>query len=51
MGLVRFSVQTATIPLNGINQLIFVKVKCSSLFEVRAEFFNIVYGLHKAQDK
>jgi hypothetical protein len=33
----------AIIPLNNINQLIFVKVKCGVLFEVRTEFLNIIY--------
>jgi len=28
--------------LNGINQLIFVMVKCCFLFEVRTEFLNII---------
>jgi hypothetical protein len=28
------------ISLNGINQLIFVMVKCGVLFEVRPEFLN-----------
>jgi hypothetical protein len=40
MNLVRFSVLTAIISLNGINQLIFVMVKCGVLFEVRTEFLN-----------
>jgi hypothetical protein len=35
-----FSMQTTTISLNGVNQLIFVKVKCGVLFEVRTEFLN-----------
>jgi hypothetical protein len=39
---VRFSLQTAIISLNSVNQLIFVMVKCSVLFEVRAEFLNII---------
>jgi hypothetical protein len=30
------------ISLNSINQLIFVVVKCSDLFEVRTEFLNII---------
>jgi hypothetical protein len=29
--------------LNRINQLIFVMVKCSVLFEVRTEFLNNIY--------
>jgi hypothetical protein len=37
-----FSVQTAIIPLNNINQLIFVMVKCGVLFKVRTEFLNII---------
>jgi hypothetical protein len=28
--------------LNGVNQLIFVMVKCGVLFEVRTEFLNII---------
>jgi hypothetical protein len=28
--------------LNSVNQLIFVMVKCSVLFEVRTEFLNII---------
>jgi hypothetical protein len=28
--------------LNSVNQLIFVMVKCGVLFEVRAEFLNII---------
>jgi hypothetical protein len=31
------------ISLNGINQLIFVMVKCGVLFEVRTEFLNNIY--------
>jgi hypothetical protein len=30
------------ISLNSINQLIFVMVMCSVLFEVRTEFLNII---------
>jgi hypothetical protein len=30
------------ISLNSINQLIFLLVKCCVLFEVRAEFLNII---------
>jgi hypothetical protein len=33
---------TAIIPLNGINQLIFVMVKDGVLFEVQTEFLNII---------
>jgi hypothetical protein len=40
MGVVWFSLQTAIISLNNINQLIFVMVKCGVLFEVRTEFLN-----------
>jgi hypothetical protein len=40
IGFVRFSLQTAIISLNSINQLIFVMVKCGVLFEVRTEFLN-----------
>jgi hypothetical protein len=42
MGFVCFSLQTAVIYLNSINQLIFVMVKCGVLFEVRTEFLNII---------
>jgi hypothetical protein len=38
MGFVWFSVQTAIISLNSINQLIFVMVNCGVLFEVQTEF-------------
>jgi hypothetical protein len=30
------------VSLNSINQLIFVMVKCSVLFEVQTEFLNII---------
>jgi hypothetical protein len=40
MGFVRFSMQTAIISLNSVNQLIFVMVKCGVLFEVQIEFLN-----------
>jgi hypothetical protein len=43
MGFVRFSKYTAIISLNNINQLIFAMVKSCVLFEVRAEFLNIIY--------
>jgi hypothetical protein len=42
MGLVCFSLYTAIISLNSINQLIFVMMKCGVLFEVRTEFLNII---------
>jgi hypothetical protein len=42
MGILLFSVWTAIIFLNNINQLIFVMVKCDDLFEVRTEFLNII---------
>jgi hypothetical protein len=42
MGLVCFSLYTAIIFLNSINQLIFVMMKCGVLFEVRIEFLNII---------
>jgi hypothetical protein len=29
-------------PLNSVNQLIFVTVKCGVLFEVRTEFLNVI---------
>jgi hypothetical protein len=35
-----FSVYTAIISLNSVNQLILVMVKCGVLFEVRTEFLN-----------
>jgi hypothetical protein len=35
-----FSIHTAIISLNSVNQLIFVMVKCGVLFEVRTEFLN-----------
>jgi hypothetical protein len=40
MGFVLFYLLTSIISLNGINQLIFVMVKCGVLFEVRTEFLN-----------
>jgi D-alanyl-lipoteichoic acid acyltransferase DltB (MBOAT superfamily) len=40
IGFVGFSLQTAIISLNSVNQLIFVMVKCGVLFEVRTEFLN-----------
>jgi hypothetical protein len=40
MGSVWFSVSTAIIYLNSVNQLIFLMAKCSVLFEVRTEFLN-----------
>jgi hypothetical protein len=43
MGFAWFSLQTAIISLNSINQLIFVMVKCDVLFEVRTEFLNVVW--------
>jgi len=42
MGVMSFSVQTAIISLNSVNQLIFVMVKCGVLFEVRTEFLNSI---------
>jgi hypothetical protein len=42
LGSVCFSVQTAIMLLNSVNQLIFVMVKCGVLFEVRTEFVNII---------
>jgi hypothetical protein len=33
---------TEIISLNNISQLIFVMVKCDVLFEVQAEFLNII---------
>jgi hypothetical protein len=40
MGFIKFVLQTAIIFLNNINQLIFVRVKCGVLFEVRTEFLH-----------
>jgi hypothetical protein len=40
MGFLCFSLYTAIISLNNVNQLIFVMVKCGVLFEVRTEFLN-----------
>jgi hypothetical protein len=42
MGFVRFSLQTAIISLNAVNQFIFVTVKCGVLLEVLIEFLNII---------
>jgi hypothetical protein len=42
MGFVWFSVYTAVISLKGINQFIFLMVKCDVLFEVRTEFLNVI---------
>jgi hypothetical protein len=42
MGFAWFALQTAITSLNNINQLIFVMVKCSVLFEVRTEFLNVI---------
>jgi hypothetical protein len=41
IGFEKFS-PIAIIPLNNINQLIFVMVKYGVLFEVRTEFLNII---------
>jgi hypothetical protein len=43
MNSVWFLKQTAIIPLNSVYQLIFVMVKYVVLFEVSAEFLNIIY--------
>jgi hypothetical protein len=43
MGFLYVSLQTVIISLNGVNQLIFVMVKCGVFFEVRTEFLNIIY--------
>jgi hypothetical protein len=40
IGFVWFSLLTAIISLNNINQMIFVMMKCGVLFEVRTEFLN-----------
>jgi hypothetical protein len=37
-----FSLQTAIISLNSVNQLIFVMVKSCVFFAVRTEFLNII---------
>jgi hypothetical protein len=37
-----FLALNTVISLNSVNQLIFVMVKCCVLFEVRAEFLNII---------
>jgi D-alanyl-lipoteichoic acid acyltransferase DltB (MBOAT superfamily) len=37
-----FSLQTAIISLNSVNQLIFVMVKCDVLFEAWTKFLNII---------
>jgi hypothetical protein len=42
MDFVRFSLWTAIMSLNRINQLIFVVVKCGGHFEVRSGFLNII---------
>jgi hypothetical protein len=42
MGFVWFSLKTAIISLNSVMELIFVMVKSGVLFEVRAEFLNII---------
>jgi hypothetical protein len=42
MSFALFSLQTAIISLNSVNQLIFVMVKYGVLFEVRTEFLNII---------
>jgi hypothetical protein len=42
MHLVWLSVYTVITSLNSVNQLIFVTVKCSVLFEVLTEFLNNV---------
>jgi hypothetical protein len=40
IGFAWFSLQTAIISLNSINQMIFIMVKFGVLFEVWAEFLN-----------
>jgi hypothetical protein len=42
MDFVWFSLQTAIIFLNSVNQLIFVMVKSCVFFEVRTEFLNVI---------
>jgi hypothetical protein len=41
MEFVLFSLYTAIISLNSINELMFVMVKCGVLFEVRTGFLNV----------
>jgi hypothetical protein len=47
MGFVWFSLITAIIFLNSINQVFFAMVKCGVLFEVRTKFLKIIqnFGL------
>jgi len=40
MGFLRFSLQTAIISLNRLNQLIVVMVQCGDAFEVRPQFLD-----------
>jgi hypothetical protein len=42
MGSVYFPLQTAIISLNSVSKLVFVMVESYVLFEVRAEFLNII---------
>jgi hypothetical protein len=46
MGFVWLSLQTAIVSLN-IDQLIFVMLKCSVLFEVQTEFLSIIYTVFR----
>jgi hypothetical protein len=42
MGFLCYSMYTTVTALNGINQLIFVMVKCGVFFELRIKFLNII---------
>jgi hypothetical protein len=42
LGFMWFSIQTATVSLNNISQLIFVTVNCGVLYAVGNEFLNII---------
>jgi hypothetical protein len=43
MGFGLFSEKAAIISLNGVNQLIFVTVKCGVFFAVRTECLNTIF--------
>jgi hypothetical protein len=42
-GWIKLIIVNSDYSLNSVNQLMFVMVKCCVLFEVRAEFLNIIY--------
>jgi hypothetical protein len=42
MGFVLFTMQTTIISLNSFDQLIFIMANFGLLFEVRAEFLNVI---------